>query len=322
MPARKHLKHATFSIPGQLSGRQKESALSLKVEAWSPFNETGYVVAWSGNVACVFAWDKKQIREKIRECGYDPIKCKVIPEAFMRQSIPDGLRLVRCVKGMEGQFWKDSILMASRWWQSAPPVNEWYLFSRIAGQQGGSGLPDVTEPIWLDKAWHENPKSGDLISYVISYQPARAFATVMLILPVAFLLAQITTYMVQNWLINKEIAAIEGTSQSIRASRLNALMALETAEDISSLHKYPHQIEILARAHSLLYEYGVTLLSWEYDSGDLEFGLDLTSDLDPRIFIKAFEDDNLFSNVSASTSGQTLIVRMKIASSTGGNQDG
>jgi hypothetical protein len=183
-------------------------------------------------------------------------------------------------------------------------------------------LPDVSEPAWLDKAWHENPTSGDLISYVINYQPARTFATVLLILPVTFFLAQTTTYKVQNWVISKEIAAIEGTSQSIRASRLDALIALETAEDISSLDKYPHQIEVLSRAHNLLYEHGVTLLSWEYDSGDLEFGLDLSSDLDPRIFIKAFEDDDLFSNVSASTRGQTLIVRMKISSSTEGVQNG
>lgn len=322
VPARKYLKHATFSIPGQLSERQKDSALSLKVEAWSPFDDTGYAVAWSGNVACVFAWDKKQVQSQIREFGYDPIKCKVIPEAFIRHNISDGLRLVRCVNGVEGQFWKDGILMASRWWQKTPPVNDWYLFSRIAGQQAGNGLPDIIEPVWLDKAWHEKPNSGDLISYVINYQPARVFATVLLILPVTFFLAQTTTYMAQNWLINKEIAAIEGASQSIRASRLNALIALEAAEDISSLHKYPHQIEILARAHSLLYEHGVTLLSWEYDSGDLEFGLDLSSELDPRVFIKAFENDNLFSNVSASTRGQTLIVKMKIAPSRQGSQNG
>ncbi|MEQ9445264.1 MAG: hypothetical protein RJS98_06840, partial [Rhodospirillaceae bacterium] len=88
------MKHATFSIPGQLSERQKDSALSLKVEAWSPFDDTGYAVAWSGNVACVFAWDKKQVQSQIREFGYDPIKCKVIPEAFIRHNISDGLRLV------------------------------------------------------------------------------------------------------------------------------------------------------------------------------------------------------------------------------------
>jgi len=78
-------------------------------------------------------------------------KPAAVPETLAYESLMDGVRLLRCLEGFEGQIWSDGALKASRWWHQEPREDEWVYFLR-------SGKAEVTseniaasspvDPIW------------------------------------------------------------------------------------------------------------------------------------------------------------------------------
>lgn len=75
-------------------------------------------------------------------CGAAMANARAIPESLIYQSMEDGVRLVSCLDGVEGQIWKDSSLVASRWWPSAPSVRQWQIFLRAAP----NAMDDISQP--------------------------------------------------------------------------------------------------------------------------------------------------------------------------------
>lgn len=286
--------------------------MHLKVKAWSPYGDTGYAVAWSGNTASVFAWDQDSLSERINELGYDPGTCDIVPEVFLREPQEDGVRLVSSNVGIEAQFWSQGILKSTRWWPSAPPPHDWSLFIRSSGASTATEAPAIQSPDWLDFPWNSSNISSDFLTQAIRNRKFVVTACTLMLAPCAFLAAEWASYSAMTARLSNTIAALEQQSVPVRLDRTNALTSLEATEDLASLTPYPHQIEIFSRAHSLLQGYPITLANWDYDEGALEFGILSDTDIDARVFITAFEDDSLFSSVSASTVGRRLVMRMNV----------
>ncbi len=144
------------------------------------------------------------------------------------------------------------------------------------------------------------------------------WASAAALIPCVFLVAQWMTYAIAGQAVERSIVAIEETSQTVRQKRSAALSALDRVEDFQSLKRYPAQIEIVSAAHDILRRFPVTLSNWDYDDGELQFGLESDEDMDARIFISAFEDADLFRQVSASTRGDRLLLRMNVLPLSGG----
>lgn len=317
VPQRSGLKHTVFTIPAQLQNRKKKSALQLKVEAWSPFSNTAYAVAWSGNKASVYAWDQDMLSRRIIDLGFDPNKCDVVPEAFLKEPHTDGIRIINCIEGIEAQLWNNGFLESTRWWPATPPKFEWSLFARSTGEPASSGIPLAQNPNWMDFPWHRVQLSGDILTQVLRNERIVVTGCAILLAPCLFLASEWLTYSAMTAQLSTSIATIEAESRPVRLDRAKALTALDAAEDLFSLTRYPPQIEILSRAHNLLRPYPVTLSTWDYDEGILEFGILSDADTDARIFISAFEADPLFSSVRASTVGQSLVMSMTVVSESG-----
>lgn len=74
-----------------------------------------------------------------------------LPESLARQPLDNGVRLVSCFEGVEGQVWSGRSLVASRWWSSEPSARQWQAFLRAAPLElelealaGGGG--DMPQP--------------------------------------------------------------------------------------------------------------------------------------------------------------------------------
>ena len=313
VPARRTLKHALFTVPEQLRGAKRTSALELKVKAWSHFQNTDFSVVWSNNFASVFAWDREALTERIKEHGFDPADCEILPEAFLRSPAQNEVRIVGSNDGVEAQVCTNGLLKSSRWWPSRPNAHEWALFVRTSGVEITFTIPKLVEPDWLETPWSGSKTNQYLLAQALRHEPLLAASIAILIAPCIYLGAEYLTYSLKSWDVKQEIEAIEEESREIRYDRMRALSALETAEDLVSLRKHPHQIEIMSRAHNLLTGYGAILTTWDYDKGVLEFGLESGREIDSRVFISSFENDALFSSVSASTRSESLIMRMNVA---------
>ena len=315
VPARRTLKHALFELPEELSGRKKLSALDLKVQAWAPFAETGYSVSWQGNQASVFAWDQTSVEQTIAAHGYDPNRCTIVPEVFVRDPLPDGVRLAEVSDGVEGQAWRNGFVSVTRWWKDLPTGRDWSLFLRSAGLPLSSDpidVPDVSTPEWLETPWNMAVGSGQILTEFLSNRRLVTGVAIIALAPWAFFASEWVSYSVMLNKLQVQIDEVQIQTQSVREERSRALSLLEYAEDLSSLQQYPHQIEIISRAHSLLAPYEVEISGWDYDGGLLEFGLISESDMDATIYIPVFENDSLFSRVSSSTRGARLLMRMNV----------
>jgi len=314
VPARNTLKHAVFSLPEQLTGKKRLSALELKISAWSPFSDTRFSATWSGNIASVFAWDGEALDRRIKENGYNPADCEVVPEAYIRRPGDNGIRLVSCNDGIEAQVWTNGFLSTSRWWAEVPAKHEWSLFARTISASVNSAPPSVIDPEWLESPWHISQTGGTLITQIIRNEDLLAASIALLIAPCVYFAAEWASYSVMRSGVTREITLVAEESRAIRGQRAQALSALETTEDLFALRRYPHQIQIMSKTHALLRGHSVTLSSWDYNDGVLEFGLDSEQDIDTRVFITAFENDPLFSSVSAGTRGSRIVMRMSISS--------
>ena len=312
VPARRTLKHTLFTVPEQLSNRKRTSALELKISAWSPFHNTRFSAIWSGNVASVFAWDQDALSERISEHGYLPSECEIVPEAFIRAPERDSVRLVACDAGVEAQVWDGGFLRACRWWSTVPKAKEWALFARSTNSTVNTIIPDLSEPEWLELPWHVQEAGASIINRALKNERILVGVAMILLAPCIYYAAQWLTYSTLDIGINREIVAIETNSRTVRADRSSALSSLERAEDLIALNRYPHQLEILSRAHSLLQGHPVTISNWDYDDGSLEFGLESKRDMDARVFISDFERDPLFTSVSSGTRGERLVLRMNV----------
>ena len=52
------------------------------------------------------------------------------PETLAYETLEKGVRLVKCLEGVEGQIWENNSLVASRWWQTKPMPSQWLSFLR------------------------------------------------------------------------------------------------------------------------------------------------------------------------------------------------
>jgi len=320
IPARRTLKHTSFDLPEDLSGRKRASALHLKISAWSPFQDTGYSVQWSGNQASVYAWDSAAINERVAALGYRISDIEVVPAAFMQRPENTGIRLTATTDGFEGQVWRNGLLAITRWWGTQPTPQEWALFQRSAGQISGELSANTLEAKsmdWLERPWTAANVGGDLLAQFFSNKKAVVWAGTAALIPCVFLLAQWFTFTLADQAVQRSILTVEETGQQIRQQRSAALSALETVEDYLSLKRYPSQIEIVSAAHDIIRNFPVTLSNWDYDSGELQFGLESDEELDAREFITAFENTAMFSEVSASTRGERLLLRMTVSALAG-----
>jgi hypothetical protein len=316
VPARGALKHACFVLPEQIQGRKRDSALELKVSAWSPFDDTDYAVEWVENQASVYAWDAAEMRARVQSFGLDVRTVEIVPPAFLQEPERDGVRLVAVPGGYEGQAWKDGLLAMTRWWNRIPTAQEWLLFTRSTGNlSGGTAARSVapTTVEWLERPWTNSRTNTDLLHLLTQNRNVVNIAAAIALGPFIFLLAQWVTYGIAHEAVQQRLATIEETSIQVRQQRAAALSALDRVEDYMALARFPHQVEIVSAAHAILKDHNITLSNWDYDDGVLEFGMTSEQDMDARIFISAFEDSAMFYQVSASTRGDRLLMRMNVA---------
>ncbi len=121
---------------------------------------------------------------------------RVIPETLARTGGENGARLIRCIDGFEGQVWRESALIASRWWPNPPTDREWQHFMRAAQtpvEAGAAGAPAPCEaPFRNDLPLIDTEPAG----LRLTFAPARVAgaSACVLAMVAAFEAAQIITH--------------------------------------------------------------------------------------------------------------------------------
>ncbi len=140
---------------GSVPKPRRRAAVAAQARAWTPFQESGFRVAWFGDSAGVFAWDTQRLRQRLSDGGLAAVEdLPVIPEPWLGSAVRSGPRLVQGLDGVFGQLWQDGSLRSLRWWSDPPDEAQWLNFLRGAGRasvaaptiEGQSPLEQGTQP--------------------------------------------------------------------------------------------------------------------------------------------------------------------------------
>jgi hypothetical protein len=294
---------------------KRRGALELLVRKSFPFKQPAFSAVWAGNDASVYCWDNDSVLEAQAKAQV-PRGTNVIPETFLRPPTTDGARLVQTLDGVEAQFWSQGFLRSSRWWPTAPSPIDWQKFLRSVGASSATfDAPMSLENLpFLERPWSESAFSFDDWSSVYQNQRAQLIATTLALCPIMFLGSQVAVLSVAENALATERAELNRASESIRADRNVAYENLDIIEQLLALNEYPPQVQLISNALNMLANAGSPqVVSWSFDRGNLEVVLRSGIDLDPTTYIKLFERDPQFENVSGTFVGQERHLQLRMA---------
>ncbi len=312
---RSYLRHNLFEVSEALPEAKRKSALGLLVRKWSPFPATGFSAQWAGNRASVYAWDSMQITQAVEAAGADLARCTIWPETFFRPPHTDGARLAAMTDGVEGQAWRQGLLVATRWWPSVPNARDWMLFLRGAGvdlSQAPAAVPTPLDSEILTAPWTVQATPITDIWGLVQNNQAAAIAAAAIAAPFLYFLTQAAVLSISTWQAKSTIAGMSAANQSVRTDRTGALTNLDTADSYLSLDNMPPQFELLGVAAALIKDRRVNISDWTFDNGNLDVVLQAQAPMEAPFFIEAFERDDHFSNVTATLGNQEKELHLKM----------
>ncbi len=298
-----------FFIP--LPPRDRNEALSLQLQQWSPFSQTGQYVVWQDSYALVWIWDEetRQLLATRVEAG----NALVVPEdLFFSPPEKDGVRLLHCLSGIVAEYWHENVLRDSRWWAESPSskaVNQFYCNNDLSIPPQ---LPECVSSLTLKKPWGiatvlHDPDKGRYEQFFLP------------ILGVVFLILGYQAVTLVKWTRFEQhlVARVEELTAQVEpvlTARRQTYEQKSKIVEFAKLSPYPAQLHIWAVVVRKLSTMKATVETWRYRNGTLELVLQ-GDKLDPGVCIRTFSEGKLFTEISPNTSRQAgqLSLKMTIA---------
>jgi len=307
-----------FKIPllsDAATGRQLE-ALKLQIERLSPFAETGSHFHFGESFIDLWLWDAQAVSDAAATVGVDLRRLSVLPETAM-QPRGEGVRVVECLDGVEGQCWDDGGLVASRWWPTLPDSRNWVLFQRgaaVGPDRLTSNPPPATPLPWLTRPWTSSPTDGWGGIGNIDMRFAAAGIAVVLLVGYAYLGAEWLRLVVDRRALESQIATKSSEVAPLTEARIAALENAAAIRRLDQLDPYPSQLALMARIAEILPKNETHLTEWSYDRGQLEVTVAADHQLDSVFFVRALERIERFKSVAAERAGgdNTLRIRLSV----------
>jgi hypothetical protein len=272
---------ARIALP-KVAARRTLDAVRLQLLALSPWQETGFAVERSGDTAVVWYWDDAHLRRLLADAGVAADAVDPLPEAALRD-VDDGggLRLVECLEGFEGQFWKDGQLFASMWWPSLPDEEAWRTFAWDVGARAAA----VPRP--AASAWRARPASA-LQVFRAGQAPRQWDAAAAARIAAAALGACAIWLGVQHarvlWELrarSTQLEAVEERGSALREARVQAARDAEAAARLAALRPALSQAELMLELREAAGpQRQPALREWEFRDGRLR----VVFDIDPQRF--------------------------------------
>jgi len=297
---------------------QRAQALELQIRQWTPFNKTGWYLLWDKENALVWAWDADRVESAILEGKLKPTSTTVVPETLLHQGQEQGVYLVACMEGIEGQVWSEHSLISSRWWPEPPSPGEWLNFQRDAGalpEHQSSEVPNPFPLHWQENPWARSAALGRSAMYGAGIEP-RVLPVIALCLFAGSMWYGAQLIKLQA-AISDQGAALETLNLqagSIVEARGQALEALSRIKTLQATDQYPDQLSLLGKVAESLPKDGAYLKEWEFLNGKLKLQLASSNKLVSSDTIKLFQSFGVFRNVQASPTNDptTLALRMEV----------
>jgi hypothetical protein len=284
-----------FFIP--VAAGEKKEAIALQLLRWSPFANTGEYIVWHNDYAMVWIWDEALRAERV--AGSEGVKAQPIPEdLFFMPPAVDGVRLLRCLNGIVAEYWQEGFLYDSRWWATRPAKEELHNFYRNNDLELPQELPDeITLPL------QRKPRAANsALKSTAGSQLERYF---LLLMGVFLLLPLFQGIVLFKWTgleqeLKQQASDLTAQVEPVLTARRGTMEQQAEITEYLKLAPYPEQLHIWAAVVRTLRVLGATVQLWRYQNGTLELRIQ-GGNSDPGTVIRAFSEDNLFNDISASS---------------------
>jgi hypothetical protein len=292
-----------------------KEAAGLKARAWAPYPALGCHLHLTPEAAGIWIWDAARVDSAMQEAGIKPGRLVAVPETAVQTPAEDGLHLIQCTEGFEGQFWLHGDLRASRWWPESPSAEQWTDFQRSAGivPPAAGSVPVAEQPVPCARPWTNTGRRFEL------EQRARQ----AVIAGAAVLLAAYGYFggsLYRDWQdlrdAEQKLAIVQQQSAPVMADREAALDNLEIINAFATLDPYPAQLTLFARVAGKLPANGAQLTNWSYRQGELQFTIfSPTSPPDVLFYVKNYSLIDGFADVTADRAvlDRSLRVKLRVA---------
>lgn len=297
---------------------KRKAALALQLPQWSPFADSNYAIVWQQGFASVWCWDNGRINAEILKHSKSPKSHKKIPESVLRLPLQSGLRMLKCLDGVEGQQWQEGQLVASRWWPERPDEHAWIAFQRDCGipadqQDEKSTLQDL--PLQI-KPWGKiSTLSGSTDELPIIEVALYGVLLLALGLPTLFL--GIHHHQIGQAINDRAeaLAAIKQQASPLFTAREAALNALDRLKAIYSIERYPQPLVLMAAvAEALPKGGGAFVREWEMTDNHLKITVNSpNSNIVGSIYVQALEKAGAFNEIQIITNADPKLMTFSMS---------
>jgi hypothetical protein len=306
-----------FKIPllSDASISRQLDALRLQTERLSPFAETGSHAHFDANFISLWLWDSRVVNDAANAIGVDLRRVPVFPETAL-QPPGEGVRVIECLDGVEGQCWSHGSLLASRWWPAPPDSRNWVLFQRGAAvlpERLTANPPSAVPLPWLARPWTSSPADGWSGIGNIDLKFAAAGIAVALVIGYAYLGAEGLRLISDRSAVERQIGVYSTDGAPVVEARIAALENAAVIRRLHQLDPYPSQLALMARIAEILPKNETHLTEWSYDRGQLEMTVAADHPLDSVFFVRALERVDRFKGVSVERAGGDNSLRIRLS---------
>ena len=280
---------------------QRAQALELQIKQWTPFARTGWYLLWQQDDALVWAWDADRVAAAILENKLKPGTVTIVPETLLHPGQEQGILLLTCMEGYEGQVWSGRALTGSRWWPELPAAAEWLNFQRDAGTLPEKQSTTVPEPLplhWTEKPWAKSAALDRSAAYGANIEQ-KALPTAVLCLLAATLWYGAQWIKMQTAIESRgaELETLKQRAGPIIAARGQALETLDRIRTLEAIDSYPDQLGLMARVAESLPKDGPYLREWAFQNGKLTLRIASPNKMVSSEYVKLFQSLEVFRNV-------------------------
>jgi hypothetical protein len=222
-----------------------------------------------------------------------------------------GARIIRGVSGYEGQIWRQSNLVASRWWGRAPTDIDWDGFLRAA--QESLGPLNMARPAAQDAVWRSDLPVFDIsperLSEVFSPLNVGGAVTAMLLCGALYISGQYLRESLVLREVENKAVSIRGETEQIQSERRRALTNMSFVRKYRQLGDNGTILGGLAATAKVLSETDLGIEQMNLRGGALELRLKGSDEISVPDMVAALEAETVLSNVSIAleTAGAIVI---------------
>lgn len=231
-------------------------------------------------------------------------KGRYLPETLAREAYGDGIRLVTCLTGLEGQIWKDGILLSSRWWPGEPSASQWEQFVRAAEDQHDLSGMTLGQPAPMLVPWRRDLPAFNMDRDRVLELASPVNLGAILAAGFAFAFAYLGSQYVRETISLRQAEraqqAVSVDAQQILSQRRRALAAIRASGRYESLGSETAVLEGIGAVAKVLGATDLAIARAGLRNAVIEITLEGTTEISVPDVVSLLEAEAALSGVSVS----------------------